>query len=350
MFDKYQKQACGTFKDHAPLTAHQARLLDWALGVGGEAGEVEEVIKHHIFGGEPLDKMKLAKEMGDVLWYLAALATTNDIDLSAIAELNINKLQHRYSSGSYSIEESAQRHEQEQAFEDTIIYKSLMAKINKTEAPLNVIIVGPDGSGKTSLCKALMPMLNAKGEVFHYQKCDYRQEDKPHLALSMLRQRTNVVYDRFYYPDDIIYSRIVHERTHDASEPMDWDTEYWKAYNQVLDELCNLNTIVVYVDADDEVLKQRSAAWADDYIKVEELGKIRALYDRWLDFLRMRPIFTMRLDTTTGAPEEHAAAVVRFVHSAQAVFSGMPEDTFLTEEEKKVAEKEDINADDGFGD
>ena len=45
MFNDYQYEASKTFKPTKTLTPEQVRLLDWATGLGGEAGEVLDVIK-----------------------------------------------------------------------------------------------------------------------------------------------------------------------------------------------------------------------------------------------------------------------------------------------------------------
>lgn len=329
MFDKYQKQASATFKEHEALEPMQARLLDWGLGLSGEAGEVTEVIKHHIFGKEPLDKMKLAKELGDVLWYMAAICTTADMELSAVAELNMHKLHHRYHGGGYDASASADRHAREKRFEDTFIYKCLEAKINHTPAPVNVIFVGPDGSGKTTISKAVAERLAADG--FTYHKCDYQQDEKPDLSLRLLSEDINVIYDRFYYPDDIIYSRVKHER--DSEDPMDWETPYWKKYNEVLNLLCELNTVYILVTANEETLKQRSSAWADDYISTEDLSKISALYDRWKRFIVTRPIVLFELDTTEQSVDDCVQACVDNIRRAQAVFANQDVDTYLEKKE-----------------
>jgi NTP pyrophosphatase (non-canonical NTP hydrolase) len=74
-------------------------LLYPTLGLCGEAGEVAEKIKKMVrddagvLTGERRDA--LAKELGDVLWYLAQIATEADLDLDAIAHANIEKLSSR---------------------------------------------------------------------------------------------------------------------------------------------------------------------------------------------------------------------------------------------------------------
>lgn len=75
-----------------------------ALGINGEAGEVSEKVKKFIrdtqFAGVgDLDKEQkhaLILEVGDVLWYIAQLATEVGYDLEEVAELNISKTHSRF--------------------------------------------------------------------------------------------------------------------------------------------------------------------------------------------------------------------------------------------------------------
>src|SRR5690606_6463844 len=57
-------------------------LAHYALGLCEEAGELAGVIKKHVFYGQPIDRDALIKEAGDVLWYLASLLDTVDVELS----------------------------------------------------------------------------------------------------------------------------------------------------------------------------------------------------------------------------------------------------------------------------
>jgi NTP pyrophosphatase (non-canonical NTP hydrolase) len=74
-----------------------------ALGLCGEAGEVAEKVKKTIRddGGVLTDERReaLARELGDVLWYLSQLATEADLDLDTIAEDNLEKLLSRQERG-----------------------------------------------------------------------------------------------------------------------------------------------------------------------------------------------------------------------------------------------------------
>ena len=74
-----------------------------ALGLVGEAGEVADKLKKVIRdnGGELTQPVKdaVAKELGDVLWYLAILAYELDYDLNTIAQGNLDKLASRQERG-----------------------------------------------------------------------------------------------------------------------------------------------------------------------------------------------------------------------------------------------------------
>lgn len=285
MFNDYQYEASKTFKPTKQLMPEQVRLLDWATGLGGESGEVLDIVKHGIFHGEEFNKMELAKELGDVLWYVSAIATTCDIDLGDVAALNRAKLNHRYISGKYSESESANRHKQENAFEDTAIYKCLKARIcNTEEIPFSIIVVGPDGSGKTTFTKVLAKKLNMQRI-----KCDYRQEDKLTQAKMYLFMEANTIYDRFYYPDELIYSEV-------KNIPL--DEEYKHDMHDLIALLIAANVIVIYLDADLSALKERSAVWADDYVQVDQLEHIKKTYSRYLGEIAAAGVPIIELDTS----------------------------------------------------
>lgn len=74
-------------------------LAQDALGVAGEAGECADLVKKHLFHGHPLDRDKLVKELGDILWYVSQLAADVGVTLDEVAERNIEKLRSRYPAG-----------------------------------------------------------------------------------------------------------------------------------------------------------------------------------------------------------------------------------------------------------
>lgn len=72
-------------------------LAHAAMGLAGEAGEVVDVIKKHVFTGKTLDKEELTKELGDVEFYLEALRQQVGISREEILLANWEKLSKRHS-------------------------------------------------------------------------------------------------------------------------------------------------------------------------------------------------------------------------------------------------------------
>ena len=84
---------------HATAIYPKDRALEYlALGLAGEAGEVAGKVSKVLRDGH-YDPVALAAELGDVLWYLAQLASTLDADLADIAAANLAKLQARLQKG-----------------------------------------------------------------------------------------------------------------------------------------------------------------------------------------------------------------------------------------------------------
>lgn len=80
-----------------------------ALGLAGESGECADHVKKHLFHGHPLDKEKLKKEIGDVMWYIAILSKEIGFPLSAVVEANVAKLRARYPDGFSTVDSLARK-------------------------------------------------------------------------------------------------------------------------------------------------------------------------------------------------------------------------------------------------
>lgn len=96
--NEYQKRALET-----ALYPNEAKIVYPTLGLTGEAGEVADKVKKVIrdnngdFSAEKC--LELAKELGDVLWYISALANDLGYTLEEIGELNNKKLSSRKERG-----------------------------------------------------------------------------------------------------------------------------------------------------------------------------------------------------------------------------------------------------------
>ena len=98
-FDEYQKEVRKT----AIYLNIGNNLVYPTLGLVEEAGEVAEKIKKIIRDNNGIvskkKKAEIAKELGDVLWYLSQLASEAGFGLDEVAKLNIEKLKSRAERG-----------------------------------------------------------------------------------------------------------------------------------------------------------------------------------------------------------------------------------------------------------
>lgn len=79
--------------------ATQLRLINGALGLAGEAGEVVDIIKKHVQYGKALDVTLLKEELGDMLYYAGLLMLAIDTDFKEVMEMNTAKLLKRFPHG-----------------------------------------------------------------------------------------------------------------------------------------------------------------------------------------------------------------------------------------------------------
>lgn len=109
-FDQYQALALRTASPESLVDA-PTMLNAAALGLSGESGEIADHVKKVMFHGHPLDQAtqdKIAKEIGDILWYCAIAAHGIGMGLGDVARMNVEKLRKRYPEG-FSTERSLNR-------------------------------------------------------------------------------------------------------------------------------------------------------------------------------------------------------------------------------------------------
>lgn len=85
-------------------------IINGCLGLSGEVGEFNDMIKKWIFHEKNLDVKHAQKELGDVLWYIAMICQSFDWDMNQIMQMNIDKLKARYPDG-FDVELSTNRKE-----------------------------------------------------------------------------------------------------------------------------------------------------------------------------------------------------------------------------------------------
>ena len=103
--NEYQSLALTTLN---PQLDKKDMLINGVMGLCGESGEAIDIVKKWLAQGHELDRDALAKELGDIAWYLAETAAALDIPLEDIFRANIEKLKQRYPEG-FSTQRSLHR-------------------------------------------------------------------------------------------------------------------------------------------------------------------------------------------------------------------------------------------------
>ena len=79
-----------------------SRLLTASIGLSGEVGEFNDIVKKVLFQGKEVDEdtiKHLRSELGDVCWYLAQAIIALDTSFEEVIDMNIAKLSDRYPGG-----------------------------------------------------------------------------------------------------------------------------------------------------------------------------------------------------------------------------------------------------------
>ena len=106
--DIYQLDVLKYAPDH---NDYLQNVIYAALGMCGEAGEASELIKKYAYHGHTIDTKHLARELGDVLWYVSYIAHLFGYPLGKIMAMNQEKLAKRYPDGKFDEERSRNREE-----------------------------------------------------------------------------------------------------------------------------------------------------------------------------------------------------------------------------------------------
>jgi len=97
MEQKYENLNFRSYQDMAAETAiykSEHQVIYPALGLAAEAGEVANKVKKILRDGK-FDRNAIADEVGDCLWYIAALCRDLNVDLKELATNNLHKLHDR---------------------------------------------------------------------------------------------------------------------------------------------------------------------------------------------------------------------------------------------------------------
>jgi NTP pyrophosphatase (non-canonical NTP hydrolase) len=85
-------------------------IINACVGLSGEVGELNDIVKKWIFHQKELNEVHLKKELGDVMWYVAMLCESMGWNLDDVLQMNVDKLKARYPDG-FDIERANNRQE-----------------------------------------------------------------------------------------------------------------------------------------------------------------------------------------------------------------------------------------------
>ena len=94
---------------NSSLTDENCEMLHMALGIAGEAGELVDAIKKHVFYNKTLDMDNVVEELGDLEFYLEGMRQCIGVHRDRIIYENETKLGKRYSGFLYSDEKAQER-------------------------------------------------------------------------------------------------------------------------------------------------------------------------------------------------------------------------------------------------
>jgi NTP pyrophosphatase (non-canonical NTP hydrolase) len=109
------------------------RLMHAVLGVQSEAGELADILKRHLFYGQPLDLVHIAEELGDICWYIAIGTDAAGFPLGNVFNAISDKLRVRYGD-EFDMAKAAEKARDRPA-ERRAMMAALFDGLNKPEVP-----------------------------------------------------------------------------------------------------------------------------------------------------------------------------------------------------------------------
>ena len=84
---------------------HPSRLLTGSIGMSGELGEFNELIKKLLFHGKDFNEEyeeRMKSELADIMWYWTQICLAMEWDPNEVIALNVEKLKSRHPNGEFN--------------------------------------------------------------------------------------------------------------------------------------------------------------------------------------------------------------------------------------------------------
>lgn len=162
-----------------------------------------------------------------------------------------------------------------------------------------IIVTGPDKAGKSTLCEQLGYHL-----LKPPMKCTHNID---HLKLEQITNKhikmfggDTVLWDRWHYPEDIIYGAIVEHRP----SVLSFQTHILET------DLFIVDAHFIHVTAEPADLIARYNQSKDDYLSMEQLLSVKTWYDR---FMKMTTIPVCHINSSWCTPEEMVTKALDYI-------------------------------------
>ncbi len=93
-----------------------SRLLTASIGLSGEVGEFNEIIKKTIFQSKSFNSEThehIKRELGDIMWYVTQACLALKVDLVEVIKTNEEKLKKRFPKDRFTKESDTNRHRED---------------------------------------------------------------------------------------------------------------------------------------------------------------------------------------------------------------------------------------------
>lgn len=167
----------------------------------------------------------------------------------------------------------------------------------------NIVLEGCDATGKSTLAKVLsdeLEMLVVQGSSFENATGTNEDLFKHFTKVSNAR---NIIFDRSIY-SNYVYATLYNDYSILSDEQ-----------RAEIEKKIKNNTIVIYLSADEQTIKDRIGERGDDYIKTKDIKGILELYSTAIDKAKKNGVIIKQYDTSKLTTEEIAKDIVNRIKS-----------------------------------
>ena len=148
-----------------------------------------------------------------------------------------------------------------------------------------IIVVGPDGSGKSTLCQELSNQFGMPIKSFSYPKTQEEKNEMFDMYIEEIENNDNVIYDRFAYCE-WVYGPVMRDKTYISYEQL--------TYLEIM--LLQKGAIIFYCYNEPRTLMERCKQRGENYIPLDKLKEIKERYDFLMKTLtHIIPIFNIEI-------------------------------------------------------